>query len=288
MTIKIKKIDKNTVPKKILIYGLPGHGKSTFAQKFCKKHGLKPIILDFDETNFTGDDVTEVDMRTDLIEYNSVLSIVKDVKNYDYDTVIFDGLGSFLEDIVSNSKGQSKYGDRNERFKTIFKELRNSKKNLIFIGQEDCNIEHYVENQPNRPIIKVNSIVNEIYQCIKKDNKHFLQVQHKFRKELENLTDEEPHNESKSEENTVTGKENKEHETEGVLFRGEDFEGIEDDKLASEIITRTKDHLNGHGSESNTTAVRKIIKARKDELNNLRESKPNLFEECWKLTAGGK
>lgn len=73
--MKLKSRDK--VFKKVLIYGLPGHGKSTFASNYCKKHGLKPMVLDIDDTNFTDDDVVELDLRNDIKTFNSVISTIE-------------------------------------------------------------------------------------------------------------------------------------------------------------------------------------------------------------------
>lgn len=182
--LKLKKRDNSKVLKKVLIYGLPGHGKSTFASRYCKKNNLKPVVLDIDDTNFTGDAIVDLDLRTDLKTFNNVLNTIKSIKNSDFDTIIIDGLGSLLEDLVSSSKGQSKYSDRSERFKKIFKELKNSDCNLIFIGQEDCNMGSYTDSVPNKSIILVNSIVNEIYYCVK-EGENFKQTKDKFRTELD-------------------------------------------------------------------------------------------------------
>jgi len=181
--LKLKERDNNKILKKILVYGRPGHGKSSFASQYCKENGLKPIVLDIDDTNFTGDDIVELDMDNDLKTYNNVKKIIKDTINSEYDTIIIDGLGSLLELLVSSAPGQKKFLDRAERFKTIFNELKKSNKNLIFIGQEDCNMDSYTENLPNRSIITINSIVNEIYHCVLENNV-FTHKTDKFRKEL--------------------------------------------------------------------------------------------------------
>lgn len=110
--------------------------------------------------------------------------------------------------MVSNSKGQSKYSDRSERFKKIFKALKNSEANLIFIGQEDCNMASYTDSVPNKSIILVNSIVNEIYYCVK-DGENFVQSIDKFRKELEDNNKSKKQKSSKTNEQKTEDKKEK-------------------------------------------------------------------------------
>ena len=45
--------DKNKRPDMVLIYGNPGTGKTTSAEKYCKMKGYKPIVLDVNNTNHT-------------------------------------------------------------------------------------------------------------------------------------------------------------------------------------------------------------------------------------------
>ena len=161
---------------------IPTHN-STFASKYCEERGFKPIVFDLDDTNYTGDDMVELDLRNDIKTYKSMMESIKEIKNSDYDTIIIDGLGSLLERLVSQAKGQRRFLDRSDRFNDIFKELINSKRNLIFIGQEDCNLDNYTESLPNKSIISVNSIVNEIYYCIF-DEGSFSHKIDKMRKEI--------------------------------------------------------------------------------------------------------
>jgi hypothetical protein len=196
--LKLKKRDKDNIIRKVLIYGRPGHGKSTFASDYCKKHGLKPVVFDFDDTNFTDDDIVELSLKNDLKTYHNVVDTIKEIKNSEYDTIIIDGLGSLLDKLVSTAKGQRRFLDRSDRFNAIFKELSNSGCHLIFIGQEDCNLENYTENVPNKSIMNVNSIVNETYYCIKEGMK-FTQTRDKFRGELED-------NKTNLTKNMVSGK----------------------------------------------------------------------------------
>ena len=60
-----------------------------------------------------------------------------------------------------------KYSDRAERFGDILRLLQSSGKHLIFIGQADMEVIFTEEYQSNKMVIKINSIVNEKYHCIK-------------------------------------------------------------------------------------------------------------------------
>ena len=45
--------------KKVLIYGLDGSGKSTFAEQYCNDNNLNAIVIDVDDTNYT--DLSDTD-----------------------------------------------------------------------------------------------------------------------------------------------------------------------------------------------------------------------------------
>lgn len=88
------------------------------------------------------------------------------------------------------------------------------------------------------------------------------------------------------EDSEKRAKEKHNEETEEVvLFLVEDFEDIDDDLKAEIVVQRTRDHLNGHGADSDNKAVRTIIITHKNELNAI---KPSLADECMKLLAEGK
>ena len=152
--------------KKVMIYGNDGTGKSTFAEQYCKDNGLKPIVIDVDDTNYTNLPIVEVDLSTDLKAYKFVKNIVNEIsETEEFDTIILDGVTSYLEMLVSKANGLKKYSDRAERFQDVLRCLLRSGKHLIFIGQADMKVIYTEEHQSNKMVIKINSLVNEKYHC---------------------------------------------------------------------------------------------------------------------------
>ena len=152
--------------KKILIYGNDGTGKSTFAETYCRNKGLNPVVIDVDDTNYTSLPIVQVDLSSDLNAYRMVKDVVLKIKQSDeFDTIILDGVTSYLEMLVSKANGLKKYSDRAERFNEILRLLQSSGKHLIFIGQADMAVIYTEEHQSNKMVIKINSIVNEKYYC---------------------------------------------------------------------------------------------------------------------------
>ena len=152
--------------KKVLIYGNDGTGKSTFAEKYCEQHGLNPVVIDVDDTNFTSLPIVQVDLSTDLNAYRMVKDVILKINQTDeFDTIILDGVTSYMEMLVSKANGLKKYSDRAERFQDILRLLQSSGKHLIFIGQADMAVIYTEEHQSNKMVIKINSIVNEKYYC---------------------------------------------------------------------------------------------------------------------------
>ena len=152
--------------KKVLIYGNDGTGKSTFAEKYCETNGLKPVVIDVDDTNYTSLPIVQVDLSSDLNAYRMVKDVILKIKQTDeFDTIILDGVTSYLEMLVSKANGLKKYSDRAERFNEILRLLQSSGKHLIFIGQADMAVIYTEEHQSNKMVIKINSIVNEKYYC---------------------------------------------------------------------------------------------------------------------------
>ena len=163
--LKLKVRTPENSLKKVMIFGNDGTGKSTFAEQYCKKYGLNPIVIDVDDTNFTSLPIVEVDLSTDLKAYKFVKNIVNEVSNSEYDTIILDGVTSYLELLVSKANGLKKYADRAERFTDVLRTLLASGKHLIFIGQADMKVIYNEEHQSNKMVIKINSLVNEKYYC---------------------------------------------------------------------------------------------------------------------------
>ena len=152
--------------KKVLIYGNDGTGKSTYAEQYCKEHGLKAVVIDVDDTNFTSLPIVQVDLSSDLNAYRMVKDVILKLKQSDeFDTIILDGVTSYLEMLVSKANGLKKYSDRAERFQDILRLLQSTNKHLIFIGQADMEVIYTEEHQSNKMVIKINSIVNEKYYC---------------------------------------------------------------------------------------------------------------------------
>ena len=167
--------------KKILVYGNDGTGKSTFAAEYCKEHGLNPIVIDVDDTNYTDCDILDLTFTNDIKTFNAIKEAIQHIGKSDYDTIILDGVSSLIEMLVSKDPGIKKYEVRNDRFKQILKAIRTSGKHIIFIGQADLKVVCNEDFQSNKLIIKVNSIVNEKYHCfIDDDGKYSYEVE-KFR-----------------------------------------------------------------------------------------------------------
>lgn len=180
MALKLKK--QGTEVKKVLIYGLDGSGKSTFAEQYCQKHNLNPVVIDIDDTNFTSlrERSVVLDLKNDIKAYNEIKATIKDPDMKEYDTIILDGVSNLLELLTPSSGGQSAYKVRADRWGSILRHLTNSNKHLIFIGQIDMEVIFNDEFQSPKPIIKINSIVNEKY-LTKKDGNNFSSEMVKYR-----------------------------------------------------------------------------------------------------------
>ena len=172
--------------KKVLIYGLDGSGKSTFASNYCKEHNLNPVVIDIDDTNrtalYTEGRVLNLPLKNSLQTFNNVRDAIDEIAKHDeYDTIILDGVTSLLEMLVSDAKGLAKYSDRSMRFQKIIQSLLASGKNLIFIGQIDMEVIFTDEFQSSKVVIKVNSLVNEKYLCELDDKGNFTHEVIKYR-----------------------------------------------------------------------------------------------------------
>ncbi|GLI12369.1 hypothetical protein MARBORIA2_14590 [Methanobrevibacter arboriphilus] len=155
--------------KKVLVYGLDGSGKSTFAETYCKDNKLNPVVIDVDDTNYTDLDLMDLDLSSDIIAYNNMKKVILEIKNSDYDTIVLDGVSSLIELLTPSSDkkdlGMRAYKIRADRFSSVLQKLLKTGKNLIFIGQIDMEVIYNDENQSNKPVLKINSIVNEKYKC---------------------------------------------------------------------------------------------------------------------------
>lgn len=164
MAIQLK--NRKNVPRKVLFYGKDGTGKSTQAYKYCKAKNLHPIVVDVDETNFTPCDVVDIDLSNPMKAYVNMLDLIKDVIASDYDTIVIDGISSYIQHITP--KKDPYYAMRTSRFNDVMKELRNSRLNVILIGQVDLYIEDPgKEEKNNKTFVYLNGWVNEKYYCSK-------------------------------------------------------------------------------------------------------------------------
>ena len=179
LRLKDRKTEKNL--KKVLIYGMDGSGKSTFAETYCKENGLNPICIDIDDTNYTNVPIVEINLTTDLTTYNSIKEVIKEISKSEYDTIILDGVTSLLELLTSKAKGMAAYSDRSKRWNDILRALLISRKNLIFVGQIDMELIFTPDAQSSKAVIKVNSMVNEKYYTYIDDKGQYLHDVKKFR-----------------------------------------------------------------------------------------------------------
>ena len=169
MALKFK--DKKDIPRKVLFYGKDGTGKSTRAAQYCQVKGLNPVCVDVDETNFTDVPIVDVDLSNPLKAFQGLLDVIDDVKESEYDTLIIDGISSWIS--YMTPKKDPFMAMRNSRFNEVMKELRNSKLNVILIGQVDLYIEDPgKEEKNNKMMVYLNGWVNEKYYC-SKDGKNF-------------------------------------------------------------------------------------------------------------------
>ena len=170
--------------KKVMIYGNDGTGKSTFAETYCNKNGLNPVVIDIDDTNFTSLPIVELQFEeNNKRNWLKIRDIFKKVcLSDDFDTVIIDGVTSLLEMLVSDANGMKAYKDRADRFNEILLLFERCNKNVIYIGQADMKVIYGEEHQSNKSVIKVNSIVNEKYYCYFDEKGQFKVKTEKFRR----------------------------------------------------------------------------------------------------------
>lgn len=167
------------MPKKVLIYGVDGSGKSTFAEQYCNENNLHPVGVDIDNTNFTGIPCIEFDRTSHLKVKEQILAFISDAKKSEYDTIVIDGVSSLLNLLVSNGKGLNKYGDRTTALNKIINELERSRMNFILVGQIDLDS---TGGDVSTAVVNVNSIVNEKYFCYIDDKGNYCQEIKKFRR----------------------------------------------------------------------------------------------------------
>ena len=164
--LKIQKRKEMDNLRKVLIYGLDKSGKSTFAEKYCKEHNLNALVIDVDNTNYTNMDLIQIDTNSPQKTNKDIISIINALNSdeYDYDTIILDGVTGLLARLTGVGDGMFVYSERGKMWNMILRKLTNSSKNLIFIGQIDMELKNDGE-KPSQAVVHVNSIVNEKYKC---------------------------------------------------------------------------------------------------------------------------
>ena len=160
--------DDSPRPTKVLIYGLDGTGKSTAAEKYCQKRGLKPVCVDFDKTNWTNVPKLKLSMRDAKTVMTNIKLMIRDITASEYDTIILDGVGTLTDLLIpENVKlSQQAYLQRTNLFKKIWKCLLTSDVNVIFIGQKDLIVTE--ENESSKLAEKINNMVDWKFQCHRK------------------------------------------------------------------------------------------------------------------------
>ena len=180
MALRLKNRSSEPNLKKVLIYGMDGSGKSTFAETYCKENGLNPVCIDIDDTNYTGCPIVELDYSSDQKLFDSIKDTISEISESEFDTIILDGVTSLLEMLTSNARGMAAYSDRSKRWNKILQKLLSSRKHLIFIGQADMEVIYTPDSQSSKAVIKVNSMVNEKYYCYIKGGQYLHETK-KFR-----------------------------------------------------------------------------------------------------------
>lgn len=251
MALKLKKRNQDTNLKKVLIYGNDGSGKSTFAEHYCMEHGLNPVVIDIDDTNYTNLPILDLDLGSDIKTYNNVKAAILEISKTGYDTIILDGVTSLLEMLVSKSKGLKKYSDRAERFQDILRTLMASKKHLIFIGQADMEVIYTEEFQSNKMIIKANSIVNEKYLTLKTDKGGFTHKVMKFRT-VEHSPAEQEQSVEYSEPETISYEE-------PTFTTADDIEPVELDPISLNYCRTIKSRLEQENKPVNKSTMRRCL-----------------------------
>lgn len=162
--------------KKVLIVGETKHGKSTFAEKYCKDHNLHAVVCDFENTNFTDSDlIVDWDLSNDRKLFRSLHKLIKEVEASDYDTIVLDGIDSVIEGFISDANGLKAYADRSKTFARLMNDLDNSKLNLVFVSQMPGYLDYYKDSdeKPNKCVVRLNSRCNETYLCVKDEKNNF-------------------------------------------------------------------------------------------------------------------
>ena len=159
--------------RKILINGLTGTGKSTVAKKYCDKYNLNAVVFDIDDTNFAmSDRVIDIDYSLNGTALtNEIVGMIKQIPA-EYDTIIIDGIDTLNDLLVPDGEGQIVYKKRSDNFKKILNTLKESDRNLIFIGQK-AMVMRDDDKEYSKTVMQLNNMVNFTYRCFVDDKGKF-------------------------------------------------------------------------------------------------------------------
>ena len=168
----IKLRDETKIPKKVMFLGKDGTGKSTAAYKYCQNNNLKPIAIDFDDTNIgTGCPVMEIRLTNHTASKKAILNAIDEVeKSPDYDTIILDNVGTMGDDVSAPRETDPFGNSRTDAIKAILNKLKKSRLNVILIAQIDFYVDDPVDSKKeknNKKSVALNAWVNEKYYCYK-------------------------------------------------------------------------------------------------------------------------
>lgn len=260
MVLKFK--DRNSPKNKnrIHICGLTGHGKSNFADEYCKQAGLKPIVIDIDDTNYSTPANPDIDfIGSDRQIFDKITGLIDEINRTDFDTIIYDGWDSSMDKITPKQKERNPFWHlnvRKQRCEIIMNKLLNSGKHLIFIGQLDSKIVDDPENKPSYPVKAMNNCINVSYFCYvnKKGEFRYDIMKNRFGDLLKDLDVNEPIPyivKQEKKEDTV-------EVAETLSSSNEDF--VHED--APELITQCIDALMENGRKPTVDTIRICIEDR--------------------------
>lgn len=179
MGLSLNTVKNNDRFVRLLIYGPPGVGKTTFAAS-----APNPVIMDFENSAETlrGTDLENTPLagtRTELANYSNVLSFIKE-KN-EYDTIIVDSISSMNDTFLMEHMKKQKNRDEHialfadfrkisNVLKEVFYELISVPKNVVLVAHQ----KELVSPETNkilqvRPLLppaaeaSVERLVNEVF-----------------------------------------------------------------------------------------------------------------------------
>lgn len=193
MSVTIPIQDKGKRPEITLIYGNPGTGKTTSAEKHCKMLGYNPIVLDVNGTNHTSMPNLDIDFnKNHVIVLKQLLKWIPAIGESEFDTIVIEDTGRLIDKKLTPSKGSeknrfAKWEVRATAMNQLVDCLCKSGLNIIFLGQSDMIIKDYENKDDNEtysnPVVEVNSIVNWAYYTYKPSPVSFAWTCTKYRNE---------------------------------------------------------------------------------------------------------